>query len=102
MSTINVLSKFIETVISNISNEIFIFTAEQVLCILHRQVFVMSATPKGRTLHDGAERSWVRSPQAAPWRVLEQDTLLPTVLVNPRPDMTEKMLTGALSFNTNK
>ena len=42
-----------------------------------------------------------------PCCVLEQDTLLPEILVIPRkqwhrPDMTEKLLTGTLSLNTNK
>ena len=42
------------------------------------------------------EKSWVRSPQASPCCVREQDTLLPTVLVKPRkrwlrPDMTENL-----------
>ena len=39
--------------------------------------------------------------------VLEQDNLLPKVLVIPRelwlhPDMTEKLLSGTLKLNTNK
>ena len=42
-----------------------------------------------------------------PCCVLEQDTLLPVILVIPRkqwqrPDMTEKLLTGTLRLNTNK
>ena len=71
-----------------------------ILCISHIQ----------RRERDGAvvcsvglriERSWVRSSQASPCCVLEQDTYmyLPTVLVKPRkrglrPDMTGKLLTG--------
>ena len=55
-------------------------------------------------------RSWVRTPQASPCCVLEQGTSTPYstgVLVKPRkrwlrPDMTEKLLTGTLSLNTNK
>ena len=51
------------------------------------------------------ERSGVRN-LPSPWCVIEQDTLLPKVLVIPRkrwlfPDMTEKMLTEMLSLNTN-
>ena len=34
--------------------------------------------------------------------VLKQDTLIPESTGNTRPDMTEKLLTGTLSLNTNK
>ena len=75
------------------------------MCFFILLVHMGSAVAQWLSVGLRSQRLGVRN-LPLPCYVLEQDPLLPKVLVIPRkrwlsPDMTEKLLTGTLSLNTN-